>query len=434
MAIDLPFSPDESIPAARLAWAIERYGEGTLTPVQVAATHEFDPGYNVDSHIRRFKVFRRPVDEVLSYELDPANLSAVVRSGGDEAVVRVLLGDGPEYRILAMGMMKRPAAGVTTRHAVDEDGPALRELERRCAVETGGVSVYYDRGDDYFAQQRLMPQHVTSVATYEGRIVGVSSDALHTIRVGSNEYRATYRFHLRVDPNTRGLGILPALNASQSVLLSFGRPMPITHTYIAEENAQMTAALGAVQTAGRWQTRMERLVLPCRTLAGPPFGRSASNADAPRIAQLLASSHGEEELALDFDAVWVEERLNRSPHDYGWPDVKLSERAVLGVWDSGLRMVRLDHSGESETRTATCLDWGFEPGAEAEIEALLRSACSTLADSGVDDLVVFTSPPSLGRDALARLARRVDRFFVNTPGAAPSKDSTHGLYVDPIYF
>ena len=434
MGLTLPFDPNESIQAARMAWAIERYAEGELTAEQIEATHELGPGYDVASHLRRFRIFRRPVDEVISCELGVTRARAIVRSGNDRARILVTLGDAPEHRILAMGLSKLPAPGVTTRLAIEADGPALRDLERRCPVETGGVSVYYDRGDDYFAQQRLMPHHVSSVAEYEGRIVGVTSDAIRQIRVAGTEYRATYRFHLRIAPETRGLGIMPAMNASQSERLFADRPLPIPQNYVAEENAQMLAALGTAQTEGNWPTRIERIVLSCQAVAGPPFGQPATPSDAPRIAQLLAASHGGEELALDFDAAWIEERLARSPRDYSWGNVTLSKHAVLGTWDSGLRIIRTDASGTTETRTATALDWGFEPGAEDEMGALLRTACATLAGTGVDDLVVFSSPPSPGRDLLVGLARIVERFRVGTGGRQPTTGTANGIYVDPIYF
>jgi hypothetical protein len=417
-----------------MAWAIDRFAAGDLTAEQVEATHEFDPGYDVQIQLRRFRFFRRPIDEVLSYEPHPISPRAVVRSGGDEALVSLRLGDAPEYRILAMSLVKRPAPGVTTRLATESDGPALRDLERRCAVETGGVSVYYDRGEDYFAQQRLMTHHVTSIAEYRGSIVGVLSDAIRRIRVAGTEYRASYRFHLRVDPGARGLGILPALNTSNSQLLLADRPLPIPSNFIAANNAQMLAAIGTEQSGTHWATPVERMVLSCRTLAGPSLGRPATPEDATRVAELLAHSHGNEELALDFDAAWVEQRLGRFPRDYSWSHLILSERAVLGVLDSGLRIVRADDSGSTVTRTATALDWGFAPGAEIEMEALLRAACTNLAAAGVDDLVVFSSPPSRGRDLLAGLARAVEGFRVGTGGLQPRTASTSGVYVDPVYF
>ena len=192
------------------------------------------------------------------------------------------LGEAPEHRIVAMSLIKRPAPGVTTRLATEADGPALRDLELRCAVETGGVSVYYDRGEDYFAQQRLMPHHVSSVAEYEGRIVGVSSDAFRRVRVAGIEYKSTYRFHLRVDPTARGLGILPALNASQGALVFAERPLPIPTVFVAADNEQMHAARG-IQSELDWETNVERIVIPCRARSGPAFGRPAAPEDALRI-------------------------------------------------------------------------------------------------------------------------------------------------------
>jgi GNAT superfamily N-acetyltransferase len=434
MGLTLPFDPTSSPQAARMAWAIERYAEGTLTPEQVEATHEFDPGYDVESQLRRFRIFRRPIDEVVSYEPDPVVPRALVRSGRDMALVAVRVGDAPQHRILAMSLAKCPAAGVTTRVATDADGPALRDLERRCAIEAEGVAVHYDRSDDYFAQQRLMAQHQTSVAEYEGRIVGVISDAVHPIRVAGVEYRSTYRFHLRVDPAARGLGIFPALNVANSRFLFAQRPLPVASSFVAAGNEQMDETLGPDQRANRWPTPVECMVLPCRELAGPSHGRATAPADATRIADLLAASHAGEELALDFDEAWVERRLTRSPRDYSWPHVRLSKRAVLGVWDSGLRIVRVAASGTTTTRTASVLDWGFAPGAEAEMEALLRSACSTLATAGVDDLTIFTSPPSRGRSLLADLARAVRICRVSTAGIRPRSPETTGTYVDPVYF
>lgn len=434
MTLTLPFDPNESVPAARLAWAIERYAEGELTREQIESTHEFDPGYGPDSHLRRFRSFRRPIQEVLSYNTDEARPSAVVRCDGALAEVRLRLGAAPEYRVLMMSLMKLPVPGVITRPATDADGPALADLERRCAVEAGGVLTYYDRGDDYFAQQRLMDRHTSSIAEYDGRIVGVSSDAIRWLRICGADYHATYRFHLRVDPDTRGLGILPALNRSQGEVLMAERPLPIAFNFIAADNERMLNIGGPAVSEEHWKTPIERLVIACADTSGPATARTATPDDAVRIAELLSASHAEEELAPEFEAAWVTTRLSRSPRDYSWRNIVLSEHAMLGVWDSGLRIVRKTASSTTAARTATALDWGYEPGAEDEMQALVRSACASLASLGVDDLLIFTSPPSRGRNPLAGLARAIEPFRVSTLGVPPCADATAGIYVDPIYF
>ena len=96
MTLALPFDRSSNAQAERLAWAIERYAAGELTAEQVEATHEFDPGYGLANQLRRFRSFRRPIDEVISVELGETDARAIVRSGSDEAVVRVELGDAPD--------------------------------------------------------------------------------------------------------------------------------------------------------------------------------------------------------------------------------------------------------------------------------------------------------------------------------------------------
>ena len=100
----------------------------------------------------------------------------------------------------------------------------------------------------------------------------------------------------------------------------------------------------------------------------------------------------------------------------------------------GLSIVRTSAQGTTKTRTATVMDWGFAPGNESQMEALLRGACTKLAFAGVDDLVIFSSPPSRGRGLLAGLARIVEPFRVFTAGVEPTADATSGVYVNPTYF
>jgi hypothetical protein len=81
------------------------------------------------------------------------------------------------------------------------------------------------------------------------------------------------------------------------------------------------------------------------------------------------------------------------------------------------------------------LDYGLLPGAEDELEALLRAWCAWLAERGMDTLSVFTSERSPGYDRLCALAREVDVFDMWTPGIdEPPGAAERGLYVDQVYF
>jgi hypothetical protein len=87
------------------------------------------------------------------------------------------------------------------------------------------------------------------------------------------------------------------------------------------------------------------------------------------------------------------------------------------------------------TVPAVVLDYAFAPGAEAEFEALLRAWCGWLAPRGMDTLVIYTSPASVGSAHLRGLARATGEFFAWTPGIrVPPGAETRGLYVDAIYF
>jgi len=81
------------------------------------------------------------------------------------------------------------------------------------------------------------------------------------------------------------------------------------------------------------------------------------------------------------------------------------------------------------------LDYGFLPGAEDELEALLRARCTRLTEEKIDTLSMFTSGPSAGCQRICTIGREIEQFNMWSPGIAEPRDSVeHGLYVDPIYF
>ena len=130
-------------------------------------------------------------------------------------------------------------------------------------------------------------------------------------------------------------------------------------------------------------------------------------------------------------------RVERSPRDYCWDWVRMTDRAVVGVWPAGdsIRFIIESKDGRVESRRGIALDWGFLPGAEDEFEALLHGQCGWLRDRGLDRLSLFTSEASAGYDRVRELAGELERFVVISFGIPePPGASSHGLYVDPIYF
>ena len=69
------------------------------------------------------------------------------------------------------------------RTASGADAAELAEIERRCPIVLGDSSVYFDRGDDYFAFTRLMEDATVGIAFVDDKPAAVSS-AKHRVRIG----------------------------------------------------------------------------------------------------------------------------------------------------------------------------------------------------------------------------------------------------------
>ena len=129
--------------------------------------------------------------------------------------------------------------------------------------------------------------------------------------------------------------------------------------------------------APRWSKHQIRAQLLCAPLAGPQIGRPATPRDAPRIVEILNATHERDEMYLPYTVESFTARVERSPRDYSWDRVRMTDRAVVGVWPAGdtVRFIIESKGNRVESRRGLALDWGFLPGAEDEFEALLRAQC-----------------------------------------------------------
>ena len=342
--------------------------------------------------------------------------------------VWIQLEAGPQRRI-QMGMPTLAAPpGIVLRPAVPGDAIALRALERRCPIVMGDVRVTYDRGDDYFAGARLVGDSYPMVAERDGKLVAVHCVLTNPLRVAGLVCQGTYLHHTRILPEAQGGGLFSALQGAE--LERHAARTQTIYSYVAVGNE---AALRAVPVP-QWSSRPERLVIDCQAQAGPAHGRPATPADAARVVALVNAAHDREELFVPYTAARLAERVGREPAAYGWSHLRLGERAVVGVWPAELRVLREAPDGREESVRALVLDTGFEPGAEAELVALLRAWCAALAARGFTHLSLFTSPGSPGRDAVLPLAARVEPYHFNIGLAEPADVAARGLYVDHLYF
>jgi hypothetical protein len=194
---------------------------------------------------------------------------------------------------------------------------------------------------------------------------------------------------------------------------------------------------GFANTPNKWPKRVERALFDCTALAGEPYGRPATPADAPRIVEALNATHGDEEMYLPYSVESLTARLERAPAQYSWERVWLGDSAVVGVWPQGeaVTVIVETPAGRTESRRGLVLDYGLAADGEEELERLLRAWCTRLAQRGFDTLSIFTSKGSAGRERILGLASQVDEFDVWTPGSPmPEGAENRGLYVDQVYF
>jgi hypothetical protein len=374
--------------------------------------------------------------EIVDVQLESQStlaLVAVVKTSKDRRFEFTLEVDpDPPHPMIRFEIERRHDFQLGFREATADDAAILADIERRCPIVMGETSVHFDRGDDYMAATRLMEDCSIGLASVDGVPAAVSCGAEHVVRVGGALKNMITVSHLRVLPEHQRKGLWGAAN---KVLDKYWPRVDGSNAYISVDNLGMQH--GFASTPNKWPQIVHRIPLDCAALAGPPAGRAASPADADSVIARLNAFHDAEEMFVPYTAESFARRMNRAPELYGWDRVWLSERAVVGAWAFGNALRAITESGGQRTvsRSGVVLDYAFEPGAEDELEALLRAWCSRLSAEGFDTLVIYSSPASPGAARLQRLGRDTEKFFMWTPGiAVPEGAESRGLYVDAVYF
>jgi len=369
------------------------------------------------------------VEQVSDFEL------AVIQTTGDKKWrLSIKVEDREPYRITAITRDRILDYEVVSREATPADAAVLSDIERRCPIVlSDGVTMTIERGDDYFAYTRLMDDFLVALGFVDGKPAGVNVAAAHTVRVAARDYRIHAFAHLRILPEHQKKGLWGAINRVFDEKYPPGSYDGST-AYPSVDNAAM---LRGFKGAPRWSIHQIRAQLQCASIAGPQAGRPATPRDAARIVEILNATHESDEMYVPYTVESFRARVERSPRDYCWERVRMTDHAVVGVWPLGdsVRFI-IESKGERiESRRGIALDWGFVAGAEDEFEALLRAQCGWLRDRGLDRLSVFTSEASAGYERVRALASELERYVVISFGIPePAGAAARGLYVDPIYF
>ncbi len=327
------------------------------------------------------------------------------------------------------------AGTITIRIATEADSRLLAEIERRSPIEGAGTAVMIDRGDDYFAASRLMADVVTLVAEVDGEPAAAICGAFHPASVGGVERKMAYIHHARVMPDFQRQGVGRQLSARLREIVS-ERGVDSDYWYISTTNAKSQSF--ARVAPNRWGARAHWATLSVAALAGPAHGRPASPADAPVIVAILNACHQGEEMFLPYTVESLTARLERAPEMYSWESLRLGDGAVAGLWfeaDWVTVRVRLADGSEKVSRGAALLDHGCAPGAEAELEALMRGWCGDVARRGWDAVTAFSSPRAHAWPVISGLTDDFAAFDFWTPSLPePEGAAERGLYVDHVYF
>jgi len=375
---------------------------------------------------------------VLSRETLPGSAVASVRSPDPQVAIVVLERDGrtwdfgvriekaPPYRIKNVIRAER-TPGVLVRPATEDDAATLREIELKTPIVLGDANVVYDRGEDYFAAERLMGIVLTHVVEIEGRAVGLTSGVIHEVRVKGERMTAAYAHRLRLMPEARGQGMRQMLGLVSFEHESWRSDVP--YSFIAASNEAMLR-----NVRSKWSVRPERIVIDTRSCGEDGAGRAATSADAPRIAALLNAAHEREEMFVPQTVQTLRMRLERQPDLYTWSNVVLGRAAVIGVWPADLNVIRQLGNETTTDRRALVLDYGYDDGGEDELIELLRAACGKLASHGTTELSIFTCEQSSAHSRLRSLAKRVEPYVLNLYIPEPDDLAERGVYVDQLYF
>jgi hypothetical protein len=431
-------------PATRqLAWWVAMLGaEGAdVTPVDLArympALQErlaplFDPATMAAAWARDAGRFGKPAELTVEAS-EPLKIVAVMKTDKERTwSLTFEVEPGPPHRIASFAVSRVNEFKLEVREAGPDDALVLADIERRCPMVLGDTSVWFDRGAEYLASTRLMEDCTIGLASVDGIPAAVSCGAERVVRVGGELKQLALVSHLRVLPEHQRKGLWGAAN---SVLRKHFERCDGSQAYIAVDNLGMQH--GFTGTPDKWPQIVQRVLLGCAAQAGPPAGRAATPADTGEIVRRLNAFHDAEELFVPYTAESFAARMQRAPDLYSWDRVWMTDGALVGVWPAGaaLKSVTETNGVQSISVPAVVLDYAFEPGAEAELEALLRAWCGALAPQGIDTLVIYTSPASLGAALLARLARETGEFFTWTPGVkVPAGAAERGLYTDAAYF
>lgn len=430
---------DERAAADRLDWVLATLAEpGAVTIADLDAIYDTTGwrGWSLEEERDRLRAddwLVRPFAVTDVDTVKPWQASAVLVGADDKRwALTCWVSEEPPHRITGCRNVQAPPEGTTVRDATPEDALELAALERRSPLRLANETfLTFDRGDDYFASARLMEDVTIYVAEVDGRIAGAYWGAQQRVLVDGEPKKLFLEHHVRIDPETRRGGVFWALVVYGRD--TYARSADSIAFYVSPENE---AVRKFVVDVPAWSVRPVRALIPVAGAGAPaPPTTRATPADAATVVEILNACHAGEELYVPYTVESLTARLDRSPEQYSWSDLRLADGVVVGVGGLPVDVTRAQHGERRVTRRASVLDHGFAPGCDDAYAAALQATAAELATTGVTHLAAFTSPGSRTEPGLARLPAEIEPYdFWAFDIPEPPELAARGFYVDPVYF
>lgn len=290
---------------------------------------------------------------------------------------------------------ERLASGLFIREATWEDDERLSDLFADSSERLGDWDVTVERSPNPYAQQRLQENWHVKLLEDRGVALGVNVQAGRSSFIGGRPLSVGWMGGWRVRNGFRRLGYSSMLlNAPGSAAGHFG---VVSYWYVRLENgmAQSWISHEVTDVAATSGRALDKLTATVHHLDATTGGRLDGRVrrvrphDLARCVELINATHGGLDLFRPYSVESLSGRLDdlfwgpKPPfiaRVYDWDDMAVLEEdgeivACGGLWDRGRDVRerwRNRTSGEERTVDTACLmDFGFAPGHEGDMAALI---------------------------------------------------------------
>jgi hypothetical protein len=335
----------------------------------------------------------------------------------------------PPFRFERYMLVRDPPPGYSYREAQLSDYPVCAAVEANCRTTSEEGTYAVSRGAAFPTYLRLQGQSRICVIEHQDEIVGWNAASLR--RVSTPEpFIFGYLAQAYILADHQSSGAYWPASAQNMAWLQEVADQNFWYLNVGNDRSK-----NFTQGADFWSLPVCDLSIACRSQNIPRIGRPAEPPDAARLAELFNAAHVQEEFFDPYTEDTLCERLARAPRSYGFPHILLGEKAALGVWMSGEKIVHTAGGVTTNSTLASVLDFGFEGDTGlTELQDLLRTASEMGYDAGMTHLSILSSEPSPAYPALAEMADGIDHYTMATLQVEPPTLSVRGLYADHIYF